>query len=114
MESRNPSRARLLSGGRVQRRLGHPNVVHTYGSVGMESRNLVVGPTTKWWKSPTAFEAAQRRSHLWTGWNGVEEPVDGPIPKWWKSPTAFEASQRRSHLWTGWNGVEEPRRGPES
>ncbi|KAG8196313.1 hypothetical protein JTE90_013798 [Oedothorax gibbosus] len=113
MESRNPSRARLLSGGRVQRRLGHPNVVHTYGPVGIESRNLVVGPTPKWWKSLTAFEAAQRRLHLWTGWNGVKEPVASPTPKWWKSPTAFGASQRRSHLWTGWDGVEEPRRGPD-
>ncbi|KAG8196314.1 hypothetical protein JTE90_013799 [Oedothorax gibbosus] len=106
MESRNPSMARFLSGGRVLRRLRHPNVVHTNGPVGMESRNLVVGPTTKWWKSPTAFEAAQRRSHLWTGWNGVEEPVDGPIPKWWKSPTALEASQRRVVHTYGPVGIE--------
>ncbi|KAG8196316.1 hypothetical protein JTE90_013801 [Oedothorax gibbosus] len=73
-----PSRARLLSGGRVQRRLRQPNVVHTNGPVGMESRKPVVGPTPKWWKRITAFEAAQRRSHLWTGWNEVEEPRRGP------------------------------------
>ncbi|KAG8196318.1 hypothetical protein JTE90_013803 [Oedothorax gibbosus] len=57
MESRNPSRARLLSGGRVQRRLRQPIVVHTNGLVGMESRNPIAVPTPKWWKSPTAFEA---------------------------------------------------------
>ncbi|KAG8196317.1 hypothetical protein JTE90_013802 [Oedothorax gibbosus] len=58
-----PSWARLLKGGRVQRRLRQSNVVHTNGPVGMESMNPVVGPTPKWWKSPTAFEAAHPRSH---------------------------------------------------
>ncbi|KAG8172216.1 hypothetical protein JTE90_002522 [Oedothorax gibbosus] len=43
-----PSRGRLLSGERVQWRLRQPNVVHTNGPVGMESRNPVTGPTPKW------------------------------------------------------------------